>query len=86
MKELVFLGDKVSHRDVEADTQKIAPIIDMPNPTNEKELQRFLRMINYLGKFIPNLSNETCPSPHDDDWHPVAFASRSLQSSERNYS
>ena len=22
---------------------------------------------------------------HDNDWHPVAFASRSLQSSERNY-
>ena len=61
MKEPVFLGHKVSHRGVEADTQKIAPIIDMPNPTNKKELQRFLGMINYLGKFIPNFSNETVP-------------------------
>ena len=102
-------------------------------------------MINYLGKFIPDLSNETAllrqllakdvmwsfdqpqtdavnrlkqlitetpvlkfydPSlpikissdascaglgavieqKHDNGWHPVAFASQSLQSSERNYS
>ena len=145
MKELVFLGHNISHRGVEADTQKIAPISDMPNSTNKKELQRFLGMVNYLGKFIPNLSNETSPlrqllakdvmwsfnqpqidavnrlkqlvtetpvlkfynpnldikifsdasraglgavieQKHDDDWHPVVFASRSLQSSERNNS
>ena len=61
MKELVFLGHKVSHRGVEPDTQKIVPIIDIPNPTNKKELQRFSGMINYLGKFIPNLSNEAAP-------------------------
>ena len=41
MTELVFLGHKVSHRGVEADTKKIAPVIDMPNPTNKKELQIF---------------------------------------------
>ena len=63
MKELVFLGHKVSHRGIEADTQKIEPIIDMPNSTNKKELQRFLGIINYLGKFVPNLSNETAHSP-----------------------
>ena len=33
----------------------------MPNPTNKNELQRFLGMINYSGKFIPKLSNETAP-------------------------
>ena len=43
MKELVFLGHKVSHRGVEADTQKIAPIIDMPNPTNKKETLEIFR-------------------------------------------
>ena len=28
----------------------------MKPPKNIKELKRFLGMINYLGKFIPNLS------------------------------
>ena len=31
----------------------------MPYPTNVKELKRFLGMVNYLGKFIPNLSTHT---------------------------
>ena len=113
----------------------------MPNPTNKKELQRFLEIIYYLG----NLSNETVPlhellakyamcsfdqpqidavnrlkqlvtetpvlefynpnlpikisldasraglgavieEKHGNDWHPVAFASPSLQLSGCNYS
>ena len=28
-------------------------------PESKKELQRFLGMINYLGKFVPNLSENT---------------------------
>ena len=31
----------------------------MPYPRNVKELQRFLGTINYLGKFIPILSEKT---------------------------
>ena len=117
----------------------------MPLPPNKKELQRFLGMVNYLAKFIPNLSDHTAPlrsllekdtiwsmqdpqieaiaklkklittSPvlkfydpnlptqvscdasktglgavleqkHDDDaWYPVAYGSRSLNSSDQNY-
>ena len=33
----------------------------MPTPSNKTELQRFLGMITYLGKFLPNLSDETAP-------------------------
>ena len=33
----------------------------MPAPTNQKELQRFLGIITYLGKFLPNLSTKTAP-------------------------
>ena len=29
----------------------------MPCPENRDELQRFLGMLTYLGKFIPNLSH-----------------------------
>ena len=30
-------------------------------PKNKTELQRFLGMVTYLGKFIPKLSQETAP-------------------------
>ena len=33
----------------------------MPVPTTKVVLQRFVGMVNYLGKFIPNLSDETAP-------------------------
>ena len=33
----------------------------MPVPTTKVELQRFLVMVNYLGKFIPHISDETAP-------------------------
>ena len=31
----------------------------MKNPENINELKTFLGMVNYLGKFLPNLSKET---------------------------
>lgn len=31
----------------------------MKAPENVKQLQQFLGMVNYLGKFCPNLSDET---------------------------
>ena len=142
--EITFLGHKITDKGVEPDPRKSKAICDMPEPSNKKELQRFLGMITYLGKFIPNLSNETAPlrlllekdtlwsfdkpqkdairalknlvtqSPtlqyfnpklpirvssdastlglgamleqkHNNEWLPVAYASRSLTSAETNY-
>ena len=54
-----FLGHKISGEGVEADPSKIQAILNMPEPTSKKELQRFLGIITYLGKFIPNLSDLT---------------------------
>ena len=56
-----FLGHKISGEGVEADPSKIQAILNMPEPTYKKELQRFLGMITYQGKFIPNLSDLTAP-------------------------
>ncbi|CAB4033003.1 retrotransposon-like family member retr-1 [Paramuricea clavata] len=142
--ELTFLGHIMSADGVKPDPRKIEAITKMPVPTSPAELQRFLGMVNYLGKFIPNLSDETAPlrallkkgteflmqkpqidafeklkrrissvpvlqfyDPNlptrirtdsssiglgamleqriDDSWHPIAFASRTLEKSEQNY-
>ena len=142
--ELIFLGHKVTGSGVKPDPSKISAITDMPIPSNVKELQRFMGMVNYLGKFLPSLSKVSKPlrklleknaiwsidkpqleaieklkelvtsSPllkifdnnlptgvssdaskrgfgsvpeqeHEDKWSPVAFASRTLTTSEENY-
>ncbi|CAB4018481.1 Hypothetical predicted protein [Paramuricea clavata] len=59
--ELTFLGHIMSADGVKPDPRKIEAITKMPVPTSPAELQRFLGMVNYLGKFIPNLSDETAP-------------------------
>ena len=33
----------------------------MPEPKTKQDLQRFIGMIQYLGKFIPNLSEKAAP-------------------------
>ena len=59
--EVTFLGHKLSSEGLQVDPKKCSAITDMPTPTNKTELQRFLGMINYIGKFIPNLSEVTAP-------------------------
>ena len=34
---------------------------NMPNPTNRKELQRFLGIVTYLSKYIQGMSHLTAP-------------------------
>ena len=143
-RELTFLGHIISAEGVKPDPRKVEAITKMPIPTNKTELQRFMGMVNYLGKFIPRLSDETAPlrellkkdvefvmlkpqtkafqrlqslittvpilqyyDPNlptrlrtdssliglgamieqslNGEWHPIAFASRSLDKSEQNY-
>ena len=57
--EISFLGHIISVDGLKVDPGKCDAIINMPIPNNKTELQRFLGMINYVGKFIPNLSNIT---------------------------
>eukprot|EP00112_Aurelia_sp_Birch-Aquarium-sp1_P023107 Seg6752.3 transcript_id=Seg6752.3/GoldUCD/mRNA.D3Y31 product="Retrovirus-related Pol polyprotein from transposon 17.6" protein_id=Seg6752.3/GoldUCD/D3Y31 len=144
--EVSYLGHNLSEAGVKPDPNKIAAIVKMPEPepTNKTELQRFLGMINYLGKLLPNLASVSAPlrsllendiewvfdkpqrnsfnelkrlvteSPvlkffdsnlpirvtsdaskdglrvvleqsFNKNWYPVAYTSRSLTSSERNY-
>ena len=59
--EISFLGHIISVDGLKVDPGKCDAIINMPMPNNKTELQRFLGMINYVGKFIPNLSNITQP-------------------------
>ena len=59
--EVSYLGHNLSEAGVKPDPSKVAAILQMPEPTNKSELQRFLGMINYLGKFLPNLASVSAP-------------------------
>ena len=56
-----FFGEVISTEGVQQDPQKIKVLIDMLAPKNKKELQTFLGIINYLGKFFPGTANVCDP-------------------------
>ena len=58
---LAFLGHIISVDGVKPDPTKVNAITDMPIPSSKADLQRFLGMINYVAKFVPNLSQITAP-------------------------
>ena len=60
-KELTFLGHRIDPEGIRADPEKTAAIRKMYPPTSVPELRRFMRMVNQLGKFIPNLAKLTQP-------------------------
>ena len=61
VKTIEFLGDIISSEGVKVDPAKIEAITKMPLPNSVNELQRFLGMITYLGKYILNLAEVTSP-------------------------
>lgn len=51
-----FLGHLISKSGIKIDPERIEAITKFPEPTNKKELQRLLGMINFTARFIPNKS------------------------------
>ena len=58
---IVFLGHIISSEGIRVDPSKTDAITKMSVPQSLTELQRFLGMVNYLSKFIPNLTEVTAP-------------------------
>ena len=58
---IVFLGHIISSEGIKVDPSKTDAITKMSVPQSLTELQRFLGMVNYLSKFIPNLAEVTAP-------------------------
>ena len=60
-QSIVFLVHIISPEGIKIDPSKTEAITKMPLPRSVNELQTFLGMVNYLGKFIPNLAEHTTP-------------------------
>ena len=59
--KICYFGNVVSGEGVSPDPEKVKAVQELPAPKNEPELCQVLGMINYLGKFLPNLSDVISP-------------------------
>ena len=57
--QVKFFGLILSRQGVLPDPAKIAALKRLPEPRDEKLLQSFLGMVNYLSRFGPNIANLT---------------------------
>ena len=68
-----YVGHVLTGQGVKPDPEKVRAVKEMPPPTNVKELQTLLGFVQYLVKFIANLSEITAPLRQllekDIQWH-----------------
>ena len=57
LSQVPFMGHLLTADGVVTDPNKDRAIRDMPTPTDVKSLIKFLGMLTYLSKFLPNLSS-----------------------------
>ena len=57
--ELTYLGEKLTNQGIKPDPDKVAGVCNMPVPTTKEEVQRAIGMVNYMAKFVPNLTVKT---------------------------
>ncbi|KAI0224176.1 hypothetical protein LSAT2_024802 [Lamellibrachia satsuma] len=81
--ELTYLGEKLTHKEVKPDSDKVAGIRNMPVPTTKDEGQRALGMVNFMANVVPNLSVKTTALRHlllkKNDWQWEAEQAREWQ-------
>ena len=60
-KSVEYLGHKVDADRLHPTTAKIKAVVDAPTPKNLSELKSYLGLLNYYGRFLPNLSTMINP-------------------------
>ena len=60
-QSILFLELFISSEGIKIDPSKTEAITNKPLSRSVNEIQRFLGMVNYLRKFIPNLAEHTTP-------------------------
>ena len=60
-RQVPFLGQVVDEAGIKPDPSKVAAIRNVPVPTNVGDIRRFLRAVNQMSKFAPNLAEVTKP-------------------------
>jgi len=59
MPQKMQLLEHILHNNgLEADPEKIKKVVDFKTPTNRREIQRFMGVINYLARFCKDLATK----------------------------
>ena len=61
VREITYLGFKVSSQGVQTTSEKVDVILKAPEPRNVKELGMWLGLINYYSRFLQNLATHLSP-------------------------
>ena len=73
LSEAAYVGHTFGPDGLKPSCEKLRAIMEIPEPQNRTELQRFMGTVNYLGKFISNLSGINQPLRQlwqkDIAWH-----------------
>lgn len=56
--EVVFLGNTIDSNGIRPDKSRVDPILAYSLPKTVHDLQRFLGMLNFLRRFIPNIAQD----------------------------
>ena len=54
--EVKYLEHKISNQGIEPTKEKVKAVTKASVPRNISELKAFIRLVNYYGKFLPNLA------------------------------
>ncbi|KAJ8375814.1 hypothetical protein SKAU_G00063940 [Synaphobranchus kaupii] len=72
LNEISYVGHIFTSNGLKPDPSKTKAINEMPVPENVTALQRFLGMVNYMARFIPNFSKMSAPlrqlTHKDSEW------------------
>ncbi|UYV78273.1 K02A2.6-like [Cordylochernes scorpioides] len=59
--KIEYLGHVIENNKISKSPSKVKAIIDMPQPKNIADLRRFLGMLTYYSRFLPDVSTITYP-------------------------
>ena len=57
LPQVEYLGHVISQQGLHPSDSKVAAVVNAPAPTNVTELRSLLGLVNYYGKFLPNLAS-----------------------------
>ena len=71
--EVKYVGHVIGRDGLKVDPEKVRAIVNMPEPTDVQSVRRFLGLVQYVSKFIPNLAEISEPlrllTKSDVSWH-----------------
>ncbi|KAL3836806.1 hypothetical protein ACJMK2_022219 [Sinanodonta woodiana] len=59
--EITFLGHRIMPQGIKPDNDKIKAVLEMNAPADVAEIKRFCGLVQYMAKFVPNLSETLEP-------------------------